>query len=194
MIRRIAAAVALIAGLIGGMAAGAAVAGPTGVLGKIERDEAWQHQHTGYPVVPSGEAKIRATFGSPCSSDANANAVLMFATDDQKPYRVNFHRKLGGTDSSNLDHDVTGHLAATKLERHLKSGIWGYACRYKRGSSTQYSAHAWGIAVDVNSAYERPGESCHTLPTEFGRVWTDHRWSWGKTWNDCMHFQYATGY
>lgn len=184
----------LIAVAAASLAAHPAGAGPTGILGKIERDEAWKHQHAGYPAVPNGQSAIRATFGSPCSSDANANATFMFATDDQQPYRVNFHRKLGGTDSSNLDHDVTGHLAATKLDRHLRRGIWGYACRMKRGSSTEYSVHAWGIAVDVNSAHEAQGEPCHTIPAEFGAVWTDHRWAWGAKWKDCMHFQYATGY
>ena len=191
MIRRLIAAVIVAAAAF---ASGTALAGPTGFMGTIERDEVWQHQHYGYPATPKYESGIRATFGSPCSSDSNANSYFFFATDNNQPYRVNFHRKLGGSASSNLDNDVSGHLAATKLDKKLRRGIWGYACRYKRGSQSKFSAHAWGIAVDVNSAYERQGEPCHTLAPEFGAVWTNHRWAWGKTWSDCMHFQYATGY
>ncbi|HVL90332.1 MAG TPA: M15 family metallopeptidase [Actinomycetota bacterium] len=175
-------------------AGGAVAAAPLGYLGKVESDSAWQDRHEGYPAVPVNEATLRAVFGPPCSADTHANRYWLVAQDDGKPYRVNFHKKLGGTASSNLDNDIPGHMHRSGLDAKLKRGIWGYACRMKRGSMTQYSVHAWGVAVDVNSAHERPGSACRTVPDALGAIWTSHKWKWGKAWNDCMHFQYATGY
>lgn len=151
----------------------------------------WVDQHRNYPAVPNGLSQIKSIFGAPCNTSANANAVFFKASDNGQYYRVNYHAKLGGASSSNLDNDVAGHINAAGLR--LYSGIWGYACRTKRNSN-QYSTHAWGIAVDINSAYETPGSSCNTVTEEIGKIWTGHNWSWGAAWKDCMHFQYATGY
>lgn len=156
----------------------------------------WRDRHVGYPAVPNGATAINNTFGAPCSSPVNDNNVLLKATDNGQWYQVNFHAKLGGTASSNLDNDVVGHIYTLGYNRELKSGIWGYNCRRKR-NSTAWSTHAWGIAVDINSAYEFQGDTnCNTVTTWMGKVWTDHRWKWGRDFStkDCMHFQYATGY
>lgn len=179
---------------VAAFATGAAGAAPTGFMSTVESDVVWQDRHESYPPVPSGESRLRAVFGAPCSADANANHYWLVAQDDGKPYRVNFHRKLGGSSSSNLDNDIPGHMHQSGLDAKLKRGIWGYACRFKRGSRSQYSVHAWGVAVDINSAHERPGSSCRTIPDGLGGIWTSHGWKWGKSWNDCMHFQYATGF
>ncbi|HEX9697540.1 MAG TPA: M15 family metallopeptidase [Actinomycetota bacterium] len=190
MIRRVIVAAVAAASL----ASGAAAAGPTGFLGKVEGDTIWSDRHQGYPATPSGEAKLRATFGAPCNANANANSYLMVAQDDGKPYRVNFHKKLGGMSSSNLDNDIPGHMHKTGQDAKLKRGIWGYTCRMKRGSTSKYSVHAWGVAVDINSAYETPGSPCRTIPDGLGWIWTSHNWKWGKSWSDCMHFQYVSSY
>lgn len=171
----------------------AALAAPTGPLSKIPQEDQWQDLHYGYPVRPYGLSAIKKTFGAPCSRDANTLTYIFFAGDNGKAYPVNFHRLLGGVDSSNLDNDIPFHIEKKNLESKVLSGIWGFNCRVKRGSS-DYSAHAWGIAVDINSAYESPGQTCRTISAALGQIWTDHNWYWGAVWKDCMHFQYATGY
>ncbi|MGH2829840.1 MAG: M15 family metallopeptidase [Actinomycetota bacterium] len=185
----------LIAVLIAGGAA-AVVAGPLEQLDWITRtvpDEAFVDRHHNYPPKPSGAAGLTRVFGRPCNADANANTFLFLADDDGRGYPVNYHRLLGGTASSNLDNDIPGHIRSDGLQSKILSGIWGYACRYKR-NGTDWSVHAWGVAVDINSRYEVPGTSCRTVPAALGHIWTQHGWTWGASWRDCMHFQYASNY
>ena len=153
----------------------------------------WSHRHNNYPPKPNGLSQIKNVFGSPCSDRARANSFRWRAADNGASYSVVFHRKLGGTASSNLDHDVRGHIAKQHLNPYVKSGIWGYNCRFISGTS-KYSAHAWGIAVDVSSAYEPDGQCHSTMNWRHAPIWRDHRWTWGNAWCDPMHFQYASGY
>jgi D-alanyl-D-alanine carboxypeptidase-like protein len=179
--------------IAGAVAAAVILAAPTAYAFPA-LDPGWRDKHTGYPAVPNGEAAIVKTFGAACNSAVNDNNVLLKAADNGKWYQVNFHKRLGGASSSNLDNDIVGHIYASGYDKELKSGIWGYNCRRKRNSNA-WSAHAWGIAVDINSAYEYQGDTnCNTVTTWMGKVWTDHRWTWGRAFKDCMHFQYATGY
>lgn len=190
-IRRAALGVA-IAAAFGGTAA----AGPLEVADWITRtvpDEAFVDRHYNYPQKPSGAAGLTRVFGRPCNDDVNENTLVFLADDDGRAYPVNYHLLLGGPDSSNLDNDVIGHIRNDGLQSKLLSGIWGYACRTKRNSD-EWSVHAWGVAVDINSRYEVPGTSCRTVPAELGRIWTNHGWTWGAAWRDCMHFQYASNY
>jgi hypothetical protein len=32
------------------------------------------------------------------------------------------------------------------------------------------------------------------MPDQLIRAWTDHGWKHGRSFNDCMHFQYAINY
>ena len=157
-------------------------------------ESSWTDLHEKYPTVPNGLAAIKTTFGEPCNAAVNDNSVSLLAMDDGHWYPVNFHGRLGGAASSNLDNDVVGHIYNLGYHKELKSGIWGYSCRRKR-NSTQWSVHAWGVAVDINSAYEYQDDTnCNTVTTWMGGVWTNHKWTWGRAWKDCKHFQYATGY
>ncbi|GAC1415488.1 MAG: hypothetical protein NVSMB57_10990 [Actinomycetota bacterium] len=167
-------------------------AAPTGVLARVPED-AWRDLHDRYPRVPKGPAAIRRIFGRPCASEARANTYPLVAADNGVIYPVHFHRLLGGDASSNLDNDIPGHIEQAHLSDSVRSGIWGYACRAKRGSD-EWSVHSWGIAVDINADHETPGKPCRTIPKRLGEIWTKHGWTWGAKWNDCMHFQYATGY
>lgn len=148
------------------------------------------HAHYGYPRTPSGQDEIVTTFGQPCSAGAHANSARWEA--DGRIYVVNFHRKLGGVWSSNLDVDIPGHTRAGGYV--LRRGVWGYACRTVAGTG-RWSTHAWGIAVDINSFYEHVGHAhCHSISSGLGRIWRSHGWKWGLDFRDCMHFQYATDY
>lgn len=75
---------------------------------------------------------------------------------------------------------------------------WGYAYRYVRGSSTTWSNHASGTAVDFN-ANQHPmshrgtmtptqAQSCRDIETEAGGVL-----NWGDNIPDEMHWEIAKG-
>lgn len=150
--------------------------------------------HRNYPAVPSGSAAIVRAFGQPCSADAQRNATTWRASDDLKQYPIRYHARLGGSFSTNL-HDVIHHIKAEGLTDEVVSGIYGYACRRKRGDDSEWSVHAWGVAFDIATRYEHvKHQHCHALSSELGAIWRSHRWTWGRSWGDCMHFQYATGY
>lgn len=78
-----------------------------------------------------------------------------------------------------------------KIGMSIFSG--SYSFRIKRGS-THISTHAFGIAIDLNAAQNPMGGSKTTFPAWAVKVWTKHGWTWGKTFNDPMHFQFASGY
>lgn len=153
----------------------------------------WRDLHENYPPKPSGYTEIVEVFGEPCNGRANYNTLYWRAADTGEYYTVRFHKKLGGSRSSNLDNDVRGHIGNAHLDPYVKSGIWGYNCRYIAGT-TKWSTHAWGIAVDVSSLYEPNGQCESTTNYHHAQIWKDHRWRWGLSWCDAMHFQYARNY
>lgn len=61
--------------------------------------------------------------------------------------------------------------------------------RKKRGLSSM-SLHSWGIAIDVNAAWNGLGKD-PVLSPEFVKCFTDNGFDWGGTWTrkDGMHFQ-----
>jgi hypothetical protein len=155
--------------------------------------DGWRDRHYNYPPKPHGFSQIVDVFGQPCADRAYANTMYWRADDNGTYYKVLFHKKLGGAASSNLDNDVRGHIGNAHLDRYVRSGIWGYNCRDVRLGSSP-STHAWGIAVDVSSAQEYFGKCTSTVNNNHAYIWKDHRWTWGLSWCDPMHFQYATEY
>jgi len=153
----------------------------------------WRDRHYSYPPKPSGYSQIVNVFGQTCTNRARANSFQWKAADNNRWYTVNFHKKLGGNASSNLDNDVRGHIGNAHLDWAVKHGIWGYACRDVRNGSSP-STHAWGIAVDVSSAEEYNGKCHSTVNKHHANIWKNHRWTWGLSWCDPMHFQYASNY
>lgn len=63
--------------------------------------------------------------------------------------------------------------------------------RNKRGLNSA-SLHSWGIAIDVNAAWNGLGKE-PTLTEGFVKCFTDAGFDWGGTWKrkDGMHFQLA---
>ena len=165
----------------------------------------WRDKHYLYPSFPSGYSQIVRVFGNPCNASVNDNMTYWTAQDDGKAYPVYYHYRLGGYGkfyggtgstkrSSNFNNDVRGHIRNEHYGGYITHGVWGYVCRRISGSS-KWSTHAWGIAVDINSAANPyPTSTCRGMPSGLVRKWTDHRWLHGKAFRDCMHFQYATNY
>ncbi len=73
----------------------------------------------------------------------------------------------------------------------LKTFDGCFNIRKQRGASSQ-SLHSWGIAIDVNAAWNGLGKQPQ-LSAEFVKCFTDAGFDWGGTWKrlDGMHFQLA---
>ena len=163
----------------------------------------WRDWHHNYPSTPTGYSQIVNRFGQPCNARASAISMNWVASDNGQTYTPRFHRKLGGYPtemvpdkggrSTNLDNDVYGHIQNDHLSQYTKSGIWGYLCRYIKGTPT-WSPHAWGIALDISAAYEPQGRCSSTVNENFAHIFRRHGWRWGLDFCDPMHFQYAFGY
>lgn len=75
--------------------------------------------------------------------------------------------------------------------KELKTFDGCFNIRKKRGLSS-LSLHSWGIAIDVNAAWNALGAK-PTLSAGFVKCFTDAGFEWGGTWSrlDGMHFQLA---
>ena len=92
--------------------------------------------------------------------------------------------------------DLSGHLSQA-FRNLIDRGIVGqlktwdgcFNIRKKRGGATS-SLHSWGIAIDVNAAWNGFGKT-PTMSPEMVKCFTDAGFDWGGTWKkpDGMHFQ-----
>ncbi len=84
------------------------------------------------------------------------------------------------------------NLINRKLVDELKTFDGCFNIRKKRGL-TSMSLHSWGVAIDVNAAWNGLGKQ-PTLSTGFVACFTDAGFEWGGLWNrlDGMHFQLKT--
>ena len=80
-------------------------------------------------------------------------------------------------------------LIATGHVKELKTWDGCFNIRKKRGLSSA-SLHSWGLAIDVNAAWNGLGKQ-PTLSPGFVKCFTDNGFEWGGTWKrlDGMHFQ-----
>jgi len=71
----------------------------------------------------------------------------------------------------------------------LKTFDGCFNIRKQRGAASQ-SLHSWGVAIDVNAAWNGLGKDPMLTP-EFVKCFTDTGFDWGGTWKrkDGMHFQ-----
>jgi hypothetical protein len=83
------------------------------------------------------------------------------------------------------------NLINTGKVSELKTFDGCFNIRKKRGLSSM-SLHSWGIAIDVNAAWNQLN-MIPTLTPEFVKCFTDAGFEWGGTWTrkDGMHFQLA---
>ncbi|MBV9045889.1 MAG: M15 family metallopeptidase [Alphaproteobacteria bacterium] len=83
-----------------------------------------------------------------------------------------------------------------KFIKYLIPNSGTYNCRKIAGSSAR-SVHAWGAAIDINSAasdyWRWSKDGWHNrIPVEIARVFERHGFIWGGRWwhYDTMHFEY----
>ena len=81
------------------------------------------------------------------------------------------------------------NLISTGCIKELKTFDGCFNIRKKRGL-TSMSLHSWGIAIDVNAAWNQLN-MIPTLSKEFVNCFTIAGFDWGGTWTrkDGMHFQ-----
>lgn len=82
-------------------------------------------------------------------------------------------------------------LILTDRIKELKTWDGCFNIRNKRGAATS-SLHSWGLAIDVNAAWNQFGKPPNLSP-DFVRCFTSNGFDWGGTWTkpDGMHFQLA---
>lgn len=80
-------------------------------------------------------------------------------------------------------------LINTGYVKELKTWDGCFNIRKKRGAASS-SLHSWGVAIDVNAAWNGFGKT-PTLSAGFVKCFTDNGFTWGGTWSkpDGMHFQ-----
>lgn len=83
------------------------------------------------------------------------------------------------------------NLIERDFVKELKTFDGCFNIRKKRGLNS-LSLHSWGIAIDVNAAWNALGAK-PTLSAGFVKCFTDAGFEWGGTWSrlDGMHFQLA---
>jgi len=77
------------------------------------------------------------------------------------------------------------------LAAQVKTYDGCFNIRKKRGA-TSSSLHSWGIAIDINAAWNQFGKP-PTMSAELVKCFTDAGFDWGGKWSkpDGMHFQLA---
>lgn len=84
------------------------------------------------------------------------------------------------------------NLITTGCVKELKTWDGCFNIRKKRGLTTP-SLHSWGLAIDVNAAWNGLNKTPQ-LSKEFVNCFTVAGFDWGGTWGrqDGMHFQLKT--
>jgi hypothetical protein len=83
------------------------------------------------------------------------------------------------------------NLISTGNVKELRTWDGCFNIRKKRGASSS-SLHSWGIAIDVNAAWNGFGKQ-PTMSAGFVKCFKDAGFDWGGDWTkkDGMHFQLA---
>ena len=85
------------------------------------------------------------------------------------------------------------NLIKRDLACHIMTWDGCFNIRKKKGGSS-YSLHSWGIAIDINAAWNGFREDPQ-MPLEVVKCFTDAGFEWGGYWEDPkdgMHFQLKT--
>lgn len=119
-------------------------------------------------------------------------AEIVTATCGGAPIRLPVRRQIVP-----LVAGLVADLERSRGEPFRADWSWGYAHRRVRGSSTTWSNHAWGLAIDLD-APENPmttsTSASHEMPSDAGAIARRWGFRWGGEWRprrDYMHFELA---
>lgn len=136
--------------------------------------------------VELAEDNIQATATNPACVVADMVSTTLFG----KSVTVN-KSVVGVIQSIN-----TAWLAMPPATRYQVNSVGGYNCRAVTNKPGFWSAHAFGLAVDINPSTNPYGRTLVTdMPPEFRNLFTSRGWKWGGGWiniKDAMHFS-STG-
>lgn len=84
------------------------------------------------------------------------------------------------------------NIVDRKLQDQVKTWDGCFQIRKQRGSLWTASLHSWGLAIDLNAAWNGLGKK-PTMSPELVKCFTDAGFEWGGNWKrpDGMHFQLA---
>jgi opacity protein-like surface antigen len=184
----------------------AAVAAPAAARAYVV-DPGWTHDHSaaGIPPRPSGYTGLVHTFGQPCSNAANDSRSYWPSQSARNVAGYLYYHPYIARD---VGYNLRNHVAFDQKDPAVDYLVGGYNCRPIRGQ-TSWSTHAFGAAIDTNSARNPLGQDHWVgvgangvgygtyLPDLWRGANPGHRFFWGLNWNsrpDPMHFQYVTDY
>jgi D-alanyl-D-alanine carboxypeptidase len=167
----------------------------------------WVHDHSaaGIPPRPSGYTEMVQTFGQPCSNKANDSRSYWPSQSARNVAGYIYYNPYIARD---VAYNIRNHVAHDKRDKAVDYLVGAYNCRYISGT-TEWSVHAFGAAIDTNSArnpmYQSSWNGKGADGKDYGRylpdVWRGaypgHHFFWGLNWDtkpDPMHFQYVTDY
>lgn len=87
------------------------------------------------------------------------------------------------------------HVHERKLGKELLSFDGCFNIRMVRGSTSHFSAHSYGLAVDLNASRNPMGQVLHSSwSKEFVACFKEQGFDWGGDWHgrkDPMHFSFC---
>lgn len=147
--------------------------------------------------IPAGLRAMLATYGDPSAPGFAARNLITFALPYQLMYagkpvtRATCHRLV-------VDNFVQAFVGVQKAgyadQFREFNGIYAY--RPIRGMSAHLSAHAWGIAIDMEASHYPLG-SHKRMPDAIVTAFTDCGFEYGGDFvhrPDGMHFQLCRNY
>lgn len=166
----------------------------------------WVHDHSsaGVPRRPSGLSALVNKFGPHCSAAAGAaRSYWPSQAARNQPGYLYVNTYIG----RDVDYNIRNHISADRADGAVDYGVYGNFCRYIDGTTT-WSTHAWGAAVDTNSARNPQGQGYWNgtgadgidhgkyIPDMWKGSYPGHNFYWGLNFSnpDPMHFQYVTNY
>jgi hypothetical protein len=132
-------------------------------------------------------------YGEPASAKANASMILWDVPDVINKKIPTIPNKIY------CNKDLVAPLEAAfwnLINRGLYLDLvtWDgcFNIRKQRGSLLSMSLHSWGVAIDVNAAWNGLGKTPQLTPA-FVKAFKDAGFDWGGDWKrkDGMHFQLA---
>ena len=101
------------------------------------------------------------------------------------PRRIYCHRHLMPLLAQAVD-----YIIERGLEEQVRTWDGCFNVRVKKGNNASMSLHSWGLAVDLNAAWNGFG-AVPTMSPELVGCFTDAGFDWGGVWKkpDGIHFQ-----
>ena len=101
------------------------------------------------------------------------------------PRRIYCHRVL-----MPLLAQAVEYIIERGLEEQVKTWDGCFNVRVKKGNNSSLSLHSWGLAIDINAAWNGFGQK-PTMGAELIACFIDAGFEWGGLWQkpDGMHFQ-----